>query len=123
MEIRLGVRGDGTAALLDLHRWLRGDQDVSRHARIGLGAAEPSDEDMGAVEVISLVVGHTLTALNLALSYAAWRQARPAAPAVTLTVGERTLVLHDASDETVQRIVRELTGEAAREADGGTGTA
>lgn len=109
MYIRIGISGDDReSALIDLYRWLLRDADVSRHATVGLSADAPGGGTMGAIDVINLVVGQGLTALNLALSYAAWRNARPSTPAVTITVDGRSITVHDASEETVRRIVAEL---------------
>ncbi|MFC8567947.1 hypothetical protein ACFUIW_19515 [Streptomyces sp. NPDC057245] len=101
---------DDVRTALDLYAWLRGDPDVRAHAEVGIGPSEPGGETMGAAEVVNLVVGQTFAALNLALAYASWRQARPAAPAVTLTVDGRSLTVEGASQETLRQIV-ELLGE------------
>ncbi|MDX3714715.1 hypothetical protein PV733_38470 [Streptomyces europaeiscabiei] len=109
MHIRIGISGnDREAALIDLYRWLLRDADVSRHATVDLSSDAPGAGTMGAIDVINLVVGQGLTVLNLALSYAAWRNARPSAPAVTITVDGGSVTVHDASEETVRRIVAEL---------------
>ncbi|MEU9603398.1 hypothetical protein [Streptomyces sp. NPDC048057] len=105
---------DGVLTTLDLYTWLRRDPDVRDHSRLSLDASDPSGETMGAVEVINLVLGQTFTALNLALSYANWRAARPTAPAISLTVDGRSLALQGVSEETLSRIVDLL---AARETD------
>jgi hypothetical protein len=112
MYIRIGISGDDReSALIDLYRWLLRDADVRRHATVSLSSDAPSSGTMGAIDVINLVVGQGLTALNLALSYAAWRNARPSAPAVTITVDGGSVTVHDASEETVRRIVAALASQ------------
>ncbi|MEO3977858.1 hypothetical protein [Streptomyces sp. CAU 1734] len=108
MEIRISVAAEhGTRAVADLHRWLRRDADVRRHAEIRLDALPPAGA-MGAVEIVSLVLGQGFAALNLALAYASWRTARPAAPPVTITAGGVSVTVPDASEESVRRIVELL---------------
>jgi hypothetical protein len=122
MQVRMRVESDGQEeTLLDLYRWFREDQDILRQDGISLGPALPSAGTMGAIEIINLVVGHGLTALNVALAYATWRGARPTAPAVTLTFPGGSLTLHDASGETIQRVVEQLTAAAAENASSGPG--
>lgn len=120
MQVRIGtVEQDLEPALIDLYRWLLRDPDVQRHTTIQWGPASPRSGTMGALDVINLVVGQGLTALNLALSYAAWRGARPAAPSVTFSVDGVSLTVHDASEETVRRIVAQLGGRS-EDAEPGT---
>ncbi|MEU9314099.1 hypothetical protein [Streptomyces sp. NPDC048256] len=52
----------------------------------GTGAVRQAPRHMGTVEVIDTFLGQGSSALNLAMSYAAWRAARPAAPPITITV-------------------------------------
>ncbi|MEU5769736.1 hypothetical protein ABZ782_27850 [Streptomyces asoensis] len=111
MQVRIGIMERGQeSALIDLYRWLLRDQDVQRHTTLQWVPASPHSGTMGVVDVINLVVGQGLTALNLALSYAAWRAARPAAPSITISVDGGSLTVHDASEETIRRIVAELGG-------------
>ncbi|MGW3952408.1 effector-associated constant component EACC1 [Streptomyces sp. NPDC004752] len=113
---------DGELALLDLYRWLRQDPEARRHAEPALVPARQGAGTMGAVEVIDLVLGQGFAALNLALAYAAWRTARPAAPALTITSGDRSVTVQgDCDDDTVRRIVAALEGvdaERTGSADG-----
>ncbi|MBA6435743.1 MULTISPECIES: effector-associated constant component EACC1 [Streptomyces] len=123
MQVGITVESMGKEeVLLDLYRWLREDQDILRQDHVSLGSAVPSAGTMGAVEIINLVVGHGLTALNVALAYAAWRGARPTAPAVTVTFPGGSLTLHDASQETIQRVVEQLTAAASRTTTSGPET-
>ncbi|MEV0643138.1 hypothetical protein AB0I77_51260 [Streptomyces sp. NPDC050619] len=113
VEIRVGA-DDGLAAL-DLYRWLRKDPELRRHAAVNPGRPRPGDGTMGATDVIELVVGQSIAALNLALAYAAWRAARPTAPCVTITVDGRSVTLQGACDD---ETIRRITDLLSRPADG-----
>ncbi|MFE0175752.1 hypothetical protein ACFWZ2_25875 [Streptomyces sp. NPDC059002] len=111
VRIHVGAYGaDGEErTTLDLYAWLRHTADVREHADISLRPAQQDDaETMGAADVIDMVLNHGFAALNLALAYAAWRTARPAAPSVTLTTGRGSVTVHGASDEDIRRIVTAL---------------
>ncbi|MER6328448.1 hypothetical protein ABT298_03785 [Streptomyces sp. NPDC001034] len=117
MQVSIKVVSTGQEETLrDLYRWFREDQEILRPDRISLASAQPSAGTMGAVDIINLVVGQGLTALNVALAYAAWRGARPTAPALTVTFPGGTLTLHDASQDTIQRLVEQLTAAASQTA-------
>ncbi|MFD0315773.1 effector-associated constant component EACC1 [Streptomyces flavalbus] len=105
IEIRVGGGGPATA---DLYRWLRRDPRVRRHAQVTLGRSRPDAAVMGAYDVVELVVGQGIAALNLALSYAAWRATRPAAPSVTLTANGRSITVRGRCDEATTRLIAEL---------------
>lgn len=118
MHIRVETTADeGQEALSDLHTWLRLDADVRRHATMELVPYGKPSGTMGTVEVIDMFLSQGFSALNLAMSYAAWRAARPAAPPITITVTATGLPLtvDDASQETIRRIVEAL--RAASESD------
>lgn len=93
---------------MDLYRWLRSDPDVRRRARVRLGPPAADDATMGAADVIDVLLGHGIVALDLALSYAAWRAARPSAPAVTLTVDGTSVTVRGPCDEDTVRLLTEL---------------
>ncbi|MEV8431180.1 hypothetical protein PGH47_00070 [Streptomyces sp. HUAS 31] len=109
MQIRISVPADESGVTVrDLYRWLRLDDDVRRHGEVQLVPAERVSGTMGAIEVIDLVLGQGIAALNLALAYAAWRSARPGAPPVTVSVDGVSVTVQDGSEESVQRIVSVL---------------
>ncbi|QKZ23936.1 effector-associated constant component EACC1 [Streptomyces chartreusis] len=125
MQIRISVPADESGVTVrDLYRWLRLDDDVRRHGEVQLVPAEHVSGTMGAIEVIDLVLGQAIAALNLALAYAAWRSARPEAPPVTVSVDGVSVTVRDGSEESVQRIVSVLrslpSAEAAVQHDPGT---
>ncbi|MET8153062.1 hypothetical protein ACIBSW_03380 [Actinoplanes sp. NPDC049668] len=79
-----------------LYRWLRREQAVRVDGEL---ARAPSDdpEAMGTVlDVLTLIIGSGLSAGQLALAVASWRDSRRPAPTVTIT--------HTAADGAVTRI-------------------
>ena len=114
MLVCIDVVVDDDEPLRDLFRWLREDPDVANYAAIALAPSVPADGTMGAVEIINLVVGQGFTALNLALSYASWRAARPEAPTVVIRVGDASLAVADESAESLRDIVTLLEAQASR---------
>ncbi|BBJ37793.1 hypothetical protein SSPO_005110 [Streptomyces antimycoticus] len=113
MLVRISATVNGDDALHDLYRWLRQDEDVKGVAEVRAGSAEPGSGAMGGIEYINV----TCSVLGVVISaYAAWRSARPSAPPVHLTVNATTVVLGDASPETLRRAVARLE-EGAGEAE------
>ena len=114
MHVQLSAAtDDGVLTTLDLYRWLRQDPAVRRHTDVTLGSPRADGRTMGAVEVVNLVLGQSFSALNLALAYANWRNARPTAAPVTITVEGRSVTVTGADEETVARIVELLRPGAA----------
>lgn len=85
MQIQIGAVDDD-GVVVDLYRWLRQDPDVRHGATVELAPQHAPDGAMGTIEIINMVLGQGFTALNLALAYASWRTARPAAPPITINV-------------------------------------
>ncbi|QLH21042.1 hypothetical protein [Streptomyces sp. Rer75] len=101
---------DGDLAIHDLYRWLRQDTDVRAHADLNM-IPSPS---RGKLEIIDLVVSQGLGALNLGLSYAAWRAARPTAPAVIISANGRSITVRGECDaETVRHFVEAMESASA----------
>ncbi|MFE1925903.1 hypothetical protein ACIRPJ_33330 [Streptomyces asoensis] len=116
MRIRIETTADeGQGALSDLYKWLRLDADVRRQATMEMVPCGKPGVTMGTVEVIDMFLSQGFSALNLAMSYAAWRAARPAAPPITITVTAtgQPLTVDDASQETIRRIVEALQAASA----------
>ncbi|MDC0771720.1 effector-associated constant component EACC1 [Streptomyces sp. HD] len=113
MRIQIAVQEEDHDTLTDLYRWLRQDPDLRQHAKIELNPAVAAGA-MGTVDVIDLILSQGFSALNLALSYSAWRHARRAPAPVTLIVTGEPLTLADGSEETVQRIAEALRAAQRR---------
>ncbi|WP_367126005.1 effector-associated constant component EACC1 [Streptomyces phytohabitans] len=129
IRIELSGPGDVGEDTRDLCAWLRRTLNSREHASVRLlpdppGGADPTDgaaadarteadgAAYGPVEGIDLALGHGFAALNLAMSYASWRAARPTSPAVTLTGRHGSVTVHDGSAEDIRRIVTALEGNA-----------
>jgi hypothetical protein len=122
--VRLEVSSEDPAPILEFHHWLRLDPDARRFADPKLVAPDAPEGAMGTVDVINLVLSQGFSAASLALAYASWRNVRPAAPSITISLDGASIVVTDASEETVLRIVEHLsagdgTREGARSGDSG----
>ncbi|MFJ3778703.1 hypothetical protein ACIPX0_44245 [Streptomyces sp. NPDC090075] len=104
---------DGHLIVGELHDWLVGDSDLRRTAAIrripreSAGTTGPTGT-MGSLDVIEVVVGQGIAALNLAVAYASWRSTRPAPPRLTVTLPGGTLTVTDDSPEALERILAAL---------------
>lgn len=97
---------DGQFVVEELHGWFVGDGELHRGAeirRVPVGSVG----EMGALDVVEVVVGQGIAALNLALAYATWRSTRPAAPRVTVTLPNGVTVTDD-GPEALERILAAL---------------
>lgn len=112
MQIRVQVSADeGHPGVLDLHRWLSEDPDVTAAAEFGLNS-EDAPGALGALDVIDVVLSNLLAVGSLLLSVATWREAR-ARNAETHVEHNGVSVRIESSDpEHVRDVVRQLT-EAA----------
>lgn len=119
MRITIGPaeQDDTGVAVADFYGWLRGDMEFRREVQALSLQSRGEPGAMGATDVIELVLGQGIAALNLAVAYATWRTARPSAPAVTITFPGGTLTVQDGNEETVRRIVEAL--RTAEEAESG----
>ena len=96
MPVRLRLECDSTDDVESLHRWLRQEQAIRVDGRLARAASD-DPETMGTLlDVLTLIIGSGLSAGQLALAVASWRDARRPAPTVTIT--------HTAADGAVTRI-------------------
>ena len=96
MPVRLRLECDSTADAESLHRWLRQEQAVRVDGELARAASD-DPETMGTLlDVLTLIIGSGLSAGQLALAVASWRDSRRQPPKVTIT--------HTAADGTVTRI-------------------
>ncbi|MFD7029227.1 hypothetical protein ACFWAR_14455 [Streptomyces sp. NPDC059917] len=123
MRLTIGVSdADEAAELRDLYRWLRADEDVSD--AVGL-ASEPVAGAMGGgLEVINVVLTHTMGVANLALAYAGWRRARRGRAVFTITRASDgvAVTVEDGSDEVVRGLIATLSETPSHEAAPSHGT-
>jgi hypothetical protein len=96
VPVRLRLECDSTADAESLHRWLRREQAVRVDGE--LARADTGDPAaMGTLlDVLTLIIGSGLSAGQLALAVASWRDTRRPAPRVVIT--------HTAADGAVTRI-------------------
>ncbi|GAA3350560.1 hypothetical protein GCM10020358_76970 [Amorphoplanes nipponensis] len=96
MPVRLRLECDSTADAESLHRWLRREQAVRVDGELARGGTDDPERMGTLLDVLTLVIGSGLSAGQLALAVAGWRDARRPAPRVTVT--------HTAPDGAVTRI-------------------
>jgi len=96
-------------------------RDLKRVAQVLGEASARSREYQSAIDVVNVVLGNTIAAANLLLAYQSWRQMRPKAPPLVVTVDDVTVTVPDASPESLallERIIRDaLTVAAGDDAD------
>jgi hypothetical protein len=96
VSVQLRLECESTEEIESLHRWLRREQAV----RVDGALARELDDDpeaMGALlDVLTLIIGSGLSAGQLALAVASWRESRHPSPKVTIT--------HTAADGATTRI-------------------
>ncbi|WP_405827409.1 hypothetical protein [Streptomyces sp. NBC_01176] len=95
----------------ELHEWLMGDADLRRAARISR-ISSGATGTMGVTDIVEVVVGQGIAALNLALAYATWRSTRPHPPGIVVTLPGGTLTVTDDSPEALARILAVLRDES-----------
>jgi hypothetical protein len=96
VPVRLRLECDSTADAESLHRWLRREQAVRVDGRLALADSDDPETMGPLLDVLTLVIGSGLSAGQLALALAAWREAHRAEARVTIT--------HTAADGAVTRI-------------------
>ncbi|MEU5976857.1 hypothetical protein [Streptomyces sp. NPDC047315] len=96
-------------ALRDLFRWLRDDEDLP--GEVSLAAVPVPGAMSGGLDVVNVVLTHSLGAANLALAYVGWRAARRSRAVLTFTRPSDglTVTVDGGSDEAVRRLVDVLS--------------
>ena len=103
MPVRLRLECDSTADAESLHRWLRREQAIRVNGELARETVHESETMGTLLDVLTLLLGTGLSAGQLALAIAGWRETHRPPPKVTIT--------HTAADGAVTRI--EATDEAA----------
>ncbi|MFH8616051.1 hypothetical protein ACH4E8_13395 [Streptomyces sp. NPDC017979] len=95
---------DDGPVLRDLFRWLRDDEDV--HAEVSLTAEPVPGAMSGGLDIVNVVLTHSIGAANLALAYAGWRTARRSRAVLTFTRPSDglTVTVDGGSDEAVRAL-------------------
>jgi len=107
MNIRVTSPDD--ISLHSLYEWLIMDDDVVRATELSMGSTGTRSGAQSPLDVINIVLSNATAIASLVVAYSSWRQARPARPAVTFRVGEVEVTAHDASEETVRRVIAALS--------------
>jgi hypothetical protein len=103
MEIEISVVGDpGELEVQSLYGWLRRDADFRRDAEVRLGSGGRRG-DMGALDVINVLVPDGISLANLALAYVAWRGSRSHDSQIKVVVNGATVTVGNESAEQVSR--------------------
>ncbi|MGY0002466.1 effector-associated constant component EACC1 [Micromonospora sp. I033] len=116
--VRLTIVADASAdalAMNSLYGWLCADHDLRRQISISPIAAG-SRTQMGTVDVLNVVLTHTVAIGNLILAYLTWRSSRPASPHVSFRVGGVCVTVLDDSPGSVAAATRAI--EAAMAVEG-----
>jgi membrane-associated two-gene conflict system component 1 (EACC1) len=96
VAVQLRLECESTEDVESLHRWLRHEQAVRVDGALSRDTAD-DPEAMGVLlDVLTLIIGSGLSAGQLALAVASWRDSRKPAPKVVIT--------HTAADGAVTRI-------------------
>lgn len=111
MLVRISVEADGQAdhaELASLYRWLQ--RNAAPDIRLTLVPQSDPEAQGGVFEVINALISDGSGLGGLALSYAAWRQARRSRSKVRFERDGLTVVVEDGSPEAVRRIAETLAG-------------
>jgi hypothetical protein len=119
--IQLGVQETGSAWLVALYRWLENDRHLAR-AKLELVAREVPNGLGGPFEIINTLISDGVGLAGLAISYAGWRRANRAAPAVTFEREGVKITVADASEESLRIIDDLLRGAGEPETHGNADT-
>ncbi|MCC9311824.1 hypothetical protein LN042_32980 [Kitasatospora sp. RB6PN24] len=113
MQIELRVDGEQhDDELRSLHAWLKQDRDGRGSSELSLVERSAGPGAMGGMlDVVQLVTGNVWSAASFTISLVTWRQTRPRSPQVTVRRGDAEVVLTNASEAEVQRIVELLSRE------------
>jgi hypothetical protein len=108
--IKLNIEGEfADEELRSLHAWLIDEPDVHHNARIEFATASPGERDMGTtLDMIALAVTGTLQLPTFAQVLADWWRTRRRKYPVTIEVDGMTVILTDADEDFVLKVIREL---------------
>jgi hypothetical protein len=103
VPVQLRVECEPAAEIESLYRWLRRERAVRVDGELTRAPGDDPEAMGTLLDVLTLIIGSGLSAGQLALAVASWRDTRRPAPDVTIT--------HTAADGAVTRI--EATDHAA----------
>jgi hypothetical protein len=109
VRVYLRVDGESPDSVRSLRSWLQADRTVREHGDLRWADAGAPDHQGVLIDVLELAVGGGLSALQLALAVAQWRDSRHPKPVVTITreLADGTSIRIETSDPAVlERAVR-----------------
>ena len=99
MPVELRLECPSPEEAESLHRWLRQEQAVRVDGRLARARSDDPQTMGTLLDVLTLVIGSGLSAGQLALAVASWRESRKPSPRVT--------IVHTAADGSTTRIEAE----------------
>jgi len=102
--------GEGAASF---YRWLSEDAQVRRALTVALDDAEAGPGQMGAADVLSVIMTQLTGIGSLAVAFAAWRDSRARTPTVKFTLGGGTI---ECGAESVEQLTAALVALADKQA-------
>jgi Effector Associated Constant Component 1 len=116
MLVEIGFASDGNPEeLSSLFRWLARDVELGRAARVLLVPAGAPGGEMGALDVINVVLSQATGLASLAVAYEGWRDSRKRSSPVTMTANDVIVVLTGGAGEDAARTLRSLAMETGPE--------
>jgi hypothetical protein len=109
VRVYLRVDGDGPDSVRSLRSWLQADRTVREHGDLRWADAGSAEHQGVLIDVLELAIGSGLSAVQLALAVAQWRDSRHPKPIVTITreAADGTSIRIETSDPAVlERMVR-----------------
>ena len=111
MRVQLYVDDDDPDLFHSLRDWLRDRRDVWDGGQFTI-ARQSASRHLGAVDVLSLVIGSALSAGSLAVSVIQWRASRPSPPVVIVIREDGGRVSINTTDDlSAQGVAREIEAE------------
>jgi Effector Associated Constant Component 1 len=109
--VYLRVDGESPDSVRSLRAWLEADRAVREHGDLRWPYAGTHEHQGVLIDVLQLAVGGGLSAVQLVVAIAQWRDSRHPKPVVTITreLADGTSIRIETSDPAVlERVVREL---------------
>ncbi|MFF1419359.1 hypothetical protein [Streptomyces sp. NPDC058280] len=89
-----------------LYRWLMAEPELRGRAEVSVESAQSAEGHMGeALDIVNVVLTHTIALGSLITAVVAWRSSRPRSPQVRLERDGVVVILEDGSAESVEQIL------------------
>jgi hypothetical protein len=107
--INVKIAGSDPAESAALYHWLRADLNLARTAQVRAG--QPAAGQLGAVEIINLVLTHVTGIASLGLAVAGWRRSRARPGPTTITRADGKSLTVDGPPEVVAETIERFLSE------------